>query len=371
MTAAPLSSPGSDVYAVILAGGSGTRFWPKSRHLLPKQLCRIGGQELTMIEITLARLDGFIPPERRLIVTHQDQIAATRRIVGERCGHFLAEPAAKNTANALALAALQIEQLAPRGSRPVMVSLHADHMIKDEDAFRTALVHGIDAARQGLLTLLALVPEYAETGYGYIEQGAALGTTPNAFRVKSFREKPELALAEEYVASKRFYWNAGLFIWRVETLLAELHATLPVTVDKLAALARSHPQGFNGCTPAALAAIYDQLPKISIDHALLEVSKNVAMVATDIGWQDVGSWSALERAFPADKAGNLQIGDTCLIDSTGTTVETDGPFVAALGLKDHVVVVAGGAVLVCPKDRDQDVKKVVEWLQERGRRELL
>lgn len=361
-----------DVYAVILAGGSGTRFWPKSRHLTPKQLTAIGDNADTMLETTLKRLDGFLPPERRIIVTHKDQAPKTAAIAGDRVAAVVGEPEARNTANALALAALEVRALAaPRGyAKPVMTSFHADHVVRDLAAFHASLRQAVAVARDGLLTLLAIKPEYPETGFGYIERGPALAAKPGGFRVKSFREKPALDLAREFVASGRFFWNAGLFVWRTDVLLDELARALPTTVSALAALLHATPS-FTGVAPEALARVYASLPKISIDHAVLEVSKNVAMVEADIGWQDVGSWSALARVFAPDEDGNLLFGDGCLIDARGTTVETDGPFVAALGVKDMIVVAHRGAVLVCPKERDQDVKKVVAWLTDRGRLDLV
>ncbi len=361
-----------DVYAVILAGGSGTRFWPKSRHLKPKQLCRIGGQAETMIEITLSRLDGFIPPERRIIVTHKDQMALTKEIVKDRAKIFLAEPEAKNTANALALAALEIAGLTKgQDVQPVMISLHADHVIKDVGRFRALLAQGVDVARQGFLTLLGVVPEYVETGFGYIEKGDALKNWQGAFKVKSFREKPDYPTAQSYVESGQFFWNAGLFVWRVDTILAELNKSLAQTVTKLTALRDECKGSFTKASMDKFSEIYRSLPKISIDHAVLEVSENVAVIPAAMGWQDIGSWDAISRGFSADKQGNNLLGDVLAIDSTGTTIDTDGPFVAAIGLTDQVVVVSAGAVLVCPKSRAQDVKKVVEWLESKGRKNLM
>lgn len=353
-----------DIYAVILAGGSGTRFWPKSRHLQPKQLCSIGSNEQTMIEITLNRLEGFIPPERRIIVTHIDQIAKTKSIAGKLCGHYLAEPEARNTANALALAALHIQHIHKGKNQPVMVSLHADHIIEKVEAFLTSLSSSVKVAQQGFLTLVGIVPEYPETGYGYIERGTPFNDADDSFKVASFREKPELEVATRYVESKNFYWNAGMFVWRIDSILNELNTFLKPSMDRLAALLRSAgPGGYNDVAPDKLAEVYGALPKISIDNAVLEVSKNVAVVAADIGWQDVGSWDALSRTFPPDQNGNLLFGKGCLIDTTNTTVDSDGPFVAALGVSDHVIVHANGAILVCPKDRAQDVKQIVDWLK--------
>ncbi len=356
-----------NVYAVILAGGSGTRFWPKSRQASPKQLCALGGSKETMLEITLARLDGFVPPERRLIVTHKDQAEATRKVVGSRCPLIVAEPEARNTANALALAALEIGKMGG-GADAVMISLHADHVIANVEAFKNSLRTAVAVAESGDLCLIGIVPKYPETGYGYIERGTAR-PEPGAYRVASFREKPERKLAEEFVASKQFYWNAGLFVFPVSTLLAELSAKLPSTVSALEGVAA-------GCKSLAqvsgekLAAVYGSLPKISIDHAVLEVSKRVSVVEADIGWQDVGSWDALSQCFSVDQLRNFTSGDVLLIDSEDCTVDSDGPMTAVLGMKDVVVVHAKGAILVCPKNRAQDVKMIVDRLKESGRSEL-
>ena len=353
-----------DIYAVILAGGSGTRFWPKSRHLLPKQLCKIGSNEQTMLEITLNRLEGFIPPERRIIVTHQDQIEKTKEIAGRLCKHYLAEPEARNTANALALAALHLNHIHKGKNPPVMVSLHADHIIEKVPAFLKSLENAIKVSQDGLLTLVGIVPEYPETGYGYIEQGSALKAFAGGFNVASFREKPELELATKYVASKNFYWNAGMFVWRIDVIIEELNRFLKPSMEKLAGLLKdAGSNGYNDVNPKKIAEVYSALPKISIDNAVLEVSKKVAVVPADIGWQDIGSWDALSHTFEPDRDGNLLFGNGCLIGSSNTTIDTDGPFVAALGVKDHVIVHAGGAILVCPKEKAQDVKLIVDWLK--------
>lgn len=369
----PISPAASDVYAVILAGGSGTRFWPKSRLANPKQLCNIGGGDKTMLEQTLARLDGFIPPERRLIVTHQAQLELTRSIVGSSCKTVLGEPEARNTANALALATLQINAMHGSGPPPIMVSLHADHVIRYEERFIQVLSDAIAVARQGFLTLVGIVPQYAETGYGYIERGLPLtgtGMPHGAQAVASFREKPGKADAESYVASERFLWNAGYFVWRTDVILEELRERLPQSVAALEAVPHSSPDGYAKTPIATLASAYAKLPKIAIDHAVMELSRRVAVIPADIGWQDVGSWDAISRSFPVDHFGNWQGGDTLLIDTHHTTVDSDGPFVATIGVHDLVVVAARGAVLVCAKDRAQDVKQVVEWLSARGRHEL-
>ena len=368
------------IYAVILAGGSGTRFWPRSRQTQPKQLCRIGSADQTMLETTLARLDGFIPPERRIIITHKSQLEKTRALVDQHCGHFIAEPEARNTANALALGALQIKALYRQHSKltaepasveqPVMVSLHADHLIEREQAFRDALREGIKLATAGYLTLLGVRPRYPETGYGYIENGDALGNSNHAYTVRSFREKPGSDLADQYVKSGNFLWNTGLFVWQCQTVLEELRQRLPPTVSALESLFDDQ-DGFLVVDQQHFAAIYKELPKVSIDHAVLEVSRNVAVVACDLGWQDVGSWDALRRSFPTDDNGNYQAGDTLLIDCHNATVDSAGPFIGVVGLRNLIVVADQDAVLVCPEDRAQEVKILVDQLKAAKRHELL
>ncbi len=363
----------SHVYAVILAGGSGTRFWPKSRHLEPKQLCRIGSSNATMLVQTLERLDGLIPPERRLIVTHQDQMELTRQQAEGRCANFLAEPAAKNTAHALALASLEIGRMAPAtGPRPIMISVHADALIKNHDAFTQAVRSMVQTAGIDKLTLLGITPQYPETGYGYIEKGERLKPQSPIYQVKSFREKPDHATAESYIKTGRFLWNSGIFAWSIDCILDELENFLPQSLHSLRQLLEGYGvSSFNEVPQNELARTYNALPSIAIDNGVLEKSQRVAVVEADIGWKDVGSWDALDQCFPTDDKGNLFYGDVIAIDSEGITVDSDTKIVACVGVKDLVVVVSKGAVLVCPKSRAQDVKKIVEELKARGRNDLI
>jgi len=364
------------VYAVILAGGSGTRFWPKSRLKTPKQLCSIGGGKLSMIEKTLNRLDGFIPANRRIIVTHQEQIELTKKIVGNKCKYLIAEPEAKNTAAALTLAALEIESIHCKNctTHPVMVSLHADHIIRNEDEFRDDLSRAINIAEHGYLTLLGVNPAYPETGYGYIECGEALKDTQEesqGFAVASFREKPDLETAQQYIKQGNFFWNSGYFIWQTQTLLSELKKYLPNTLNLLSDLTENKTKLLSEIPTSTLASTYNSLQNIAIDPAVLEVSEKVALIKTDFGWYDIGSWDALAKCFDTDKIGNLTMGDSFLVDCQNTTVDSDGPFVACIGLKDMVVVHNKGAILVCPSERAQEVKSVVAYLKEHNRSELL
>jgi mannose-1-phosphate guanylyltransferase len=214
------------LHGVVLAGGSGTRFWPKSRLRTPKQLCALGGQKKAMLQVTLDRFDALVPAKRRMIITHEAQAKATRTIAGKKAQLVIPEPEARNTAPALALAALAIEASRP-GENSIMISMHADHVITDLAAFEETVARAVSVAANGYLTLLGVVPGWPETGYGYIERGQSLHLYPfseatSAWEVAAFREKPDQDTARQYVASGRFLWNSGLFVFPVQTLLAEL-----------------------------------------------------------------------------------------------------------------------------------------------------
>lgn len=366
-----------NVYAVILAGGSGTRFWPKSRRRLPKQLCKIGNSEKTMLEITLDRLDGFIPPENRLIVTHVDQWELTSQLVGDRVARIVSEPEARQTAAALTFGTLAVNELHEQsvkdksftGEAPVMISLHADHVIRDVEGFRAALSEAVSvASSQDKLCLVGIKPTRPDTGFGYIEIGAPLKDT-QSYCVESFREKPDLRTAKEFLAKGTFLWNAGLFVWKTDVILDELRRFLPATYEVFEDIKSRHGSVLQASSQD-LSTHYRKLQKIAIDHAVLEVSDHVAVTQADIGWQDVGTWSALDEAFKADENGNLVFTDATLIDCRNTTVDGNGPYVAALGLHDLVVVAMNDAVLVAPKERSQEVKLFVESLKEEGRETL-
>jgi len=361
------------VYVVILAGGSGTRFWPRSRHESPKQLCVIGQEKETMIEATISRLDDWIPEERRIVVTHVNQIAKTKELVGSRVAKIIAEPDSRNTANALALAAIEIKHTSSLPN-PVMISLHADSLVQNVATFQKDLETAVSVARNGYLTLLGVVPQYPETGYGYIEAGKPLqydGATEQVYTVASFREKPDFALAKEFFEAGSFMWNTGIFVWPIDLIIEELNQYLPGVVSKLEGLlTKEAKKSFTEVDPLSFAAVYEQLPRVAIDNAVLEVSRRVAVIKTEFGWHDIGSWGSLDKCFPTDNEGNLKFGQGVLVDCHGVTIDSEGPFIAGIGLKDLVIVAAKGAILVCPKDRAQDVKKLVEWLHENGRSDL-
>ncbi|MBP9707578.1 MAG: mannose-1-phosphate guanylyltransferase [Oligoflexales bacterium] len=366
-----------EIFAVILAGGSGTRFWPVSRTLRPKQLCKLGKSDKTMIELTLDRLDGFIPPENRIIVTHCDQADSTKKIITNKASLILAEPLAQNTANALALAAYEIknrQKLSDSKKEAIMISLHADHLIDNIENFYASLNDGILAAKSGYLTLIGIIPNKPETGYGYIEIGkslAELTTFPQdkAFEVRNFKEKPDFVTASKYIDSKNFLWNSGLFIWSVDTFLEQLNMYLPKTATNFAQTF-SKNSSWQDLSKSEAIKFYENLENISVDHAILEKSKKIAVIKGDFSWQDIGSWDALSQAFGADQYGNYTVGDVVSIDSRNCTIVSDGCFIGALGIENLVVVQSNNAILVCPKDRAQDVKNIVAYLKSIHRTEL-
>lgn len=366
-----------EIFAVILAGGSGTRFWPTSRTLRPKQLCKLGKSNKTMIELTLDRLDGFIPPENRIIVTHSDQAESTKKIISSKAKLILAEPIAQNTANALALAAFEIkniQKISKSKKDAIMISLHADHLINNIENFYAALNDGILAAKSGYLTLVGIIPNKPETGYGYIEIGkslAELTTFPQdkAFEVGNFKEKPDLVTAKKYVESKKFLWNSGLFIWSVDTFLEQLNVFLPKTAADFFAKFSEH-SSWQSLSKSEAKLFYEKLENISVDHAILEKSQKIAVIKGHFSWQDIGSWDALSEAFGTDENGNYTVGDVACIESKNCTIVSEGSFIGALGLENLVIVQSDNAILVCPKDRAQDVKNIVAYLKSRNRTEL-
>lgn len=360
--------PNENIYAVILAGGSGTRFWPKSRHLSPKQLCKIGNESLTMIELTLDRLDGFIPPERRIIVTHEDQAATTNDLVRGKCALVLAEPVAKNTAPALALAALEIQKLCS-DQDAIMISVHADAIIRNTSGFHATLASSVKIAQSGYLALIGVPPVTPETGYGYIESGNSLESCEGHV-VNSFREKPDFETAQKYLENPNLYWNSGIFTWKTSIFLAELSQSVP-TIEKALSSLLDSKNSFGEIGMDEMRSVYESLPKISVDNAVLETSRKVAMTSAEFDWQDVGSWDALPKSFPTDEKGNIINGDTVVIDCEDSVVDSDGPLVACIGLRGMVAIAAKGAFLVCPAERAQEVKKVVEILKMKNHKKYL
>jgi mannose-1-phosphate guanylyltransferase len=359
----------NDFYAVIMAGGSGTRFWPVSRAAAPKQLVRIVG-ETTMIQATVARLMPLIPPERVLVITTAALAEATRRQLPMLPPQqIIAEPVGRDTAACVALAALLVERIRPGA---VMAMLPADAVIEPADAFQRGLAAAAQVAQQGSLVTFGIPPRHPATGYGYLELAEALPSVDGVAvrHVARFVEKPDQARAEQYVAGGNHRWNSGIFTWRCDVVARELGRHCPWLMQALAPVAAAYG------TPAfdaALAAAYGPLRKVSIDYALMEHATDVAAVEAAFAWDDVGSWDALPDHLPRDAAGNVARGDHLLIDSRDCTVisEPGAPLVAAAGCQGLTVVATADAVLVVPRGQGQLVKQVVDQLKAQGHAERI
>ena len=357
--------------SVILAGGSGVRFWPLSRESHPKQLLNIAGEK-TLIQETVERLLPLTPIDRIVIITNEQHAYKTLSQLapyGFKAENLIAEPIGRNTAPAVALAA----ELFKDQPDEAMAIFPADHVVNDPEAFRGTLRQAEAAAMQGHLVTLGVKPTRPETGYGYIQQGAALEGVDHAYKVSRFTEKPDRETAEQFVAQKKFFWNCGIFVWKVSAIRQELEQHAPKVIQPLAGIA-NHLENAKGKYPYRVfddkgKAIFAGLPSISIDYAVMEPSQNAAVVPTTMPWNDVGAWNALEDISRKDGDGNVLSKDVYQVDCTGTIVRGDGRLIGAVGLKDMVVVDTPDALLICPKDRAQDVKQLVEQLKDHKREE--
>ena len=356
------------LHAVILAGGSGTRFWPQSRRALPKQFLRFGS-ERTLLQETVERCRAFIPLERTWIVTGSAYLAETARQLPDlREGNVLIEPCGRNTAPCIGLAAIQLLATDPDA---VMLVMPADQVIRTVEQFRTAVEQAVAVVQQSpeSLVLFGAQPTYPATGFGYIQRGAEISGQPGAFRVAAFREKPGLATAEQYVAAKEFFWNCGLFVWRAATILEQIERHQPEIGTRLKRL-----QAAIGTEKwdATLAAEFPQMPSISIDYAVLEQANSVAVVPAAFDWDDVGSWQALARLLPADADGNTISGRFCGLNSTGCIVRSsDEHLVATFGVRDLIIVQTPDATLVADKRDENSLRQLLAELERRGLTEFL
>ncbi len=353
--------------AVILAGGSGTRFWPLSRHRRPKQLLPLLGRQTTL-ELTVERLLPLVPAARIMVLTNRDQAPAVAELLATRLDRrqIIAEPRGRNTAPAIALAAWL---LAREGQQDqVMLVCPADHYIGAPDVFRRTLATAARVAAAGWLVTLGITPSRPETGYGYIQGGGEL--TDDRWRGETvkkaarFVEKPDRQRAREYLAAGNFYWNSGIFLWRPDIILAEITRHLPDIAACLEVFARSRESEGQG---KALTAYFAAVEAVSIDYGVLEKSTRVAVIPGDFAWSDLGSWDALDELDlrPAGLDGEI-----IAVDAAANTVFSGNP-TALVGVHDLLVVDTPEALLICRRGRSQQVREVVARLQELGREDLL
>ena len=353
---------------VILSGGAGTRLWPLSRELYPKQLLPLTGAR-TMLQQTLLRLEGLGAASPVVVCNeaHRFLVAEQLRQLRIEPRATVLEPFGRNTAPAIALAAhAALKGLAAQAHAvdPVLLVLPADHVIRDTAAFQGAVRSALAAAEAGQLATFGIIARTPETGYGYIQRGAASGA---AFRIARFVEKPNAERAREFIASGDYYWNSGMFVFRARRYLQELERFAPE-------MARICEAAFRGAK-ADLdftridAASFEPCPADSIDYAVMEKTRDAVVVPLSAGWSDVGSWSSLHEASDADARGNVTHGDVITEDTSGSYLYAESRLLAAVGVRDHVVIETKDAVLVAPKSQVQDVKKLVQRLKEAGRYE--
>ena len=353
-------------YAVILAGGRGTRFWPRSRKRKAKQVLPFLGDG-TLIQQTLVRLRPLFPPENVWVLTNEhlrQEIIRQLPEVPKR--QVLAEPAQRNTAPCIGLAARLLRDQDPDA---VMAVFPADHVIGRPARFLRLVRAALRAAEKGRLAVLGIQPRWAETGYGYIEfpEGATPGDV-KPLPVRQFREKPDQATAERYLAAGHFFWNAGMFFWRADVLLDALRRHLPKTATLLEGLPRLHSSRFK----EALGETYPLTENISIDYAVLEKAANVVgLAADDIGWNDVGSWNAVYELHAHDSDGNVARTGAIFAQSSGNYVEAPGKLVALIGVRDLVIIDTPDALLVADRSRAQQVSDLVKTLERLKRDDLL
>ena len=349
---------------IIMAGGSGTRLWPLSRQLYPKQFHALVGNE-TMLQATVSRLDG-LDAQTPLVICNEEQrflAAEQMRVADAGDATILLEPVGRNTAPAIALAAIRASAA---GHDPVLLVLAADHHIRQSEAFRDCVRAGVKLATEGKLVTFGIVPASAETGYGYIRKGNPLGA---GFEVAAFEEKPDAATAERYVLEGNYLWNSGMFMFRARRYLEELKKFRPdiLTACRQAMAATTPDMQFVRVDAKAFA----ECPSESVDYAVMEKTKDAVVLPLDAEWNDIGSWSALLSVQERDADGNSFSGDVLSIGTRNTLVRADGRLVALVGIEDLVVVETKDALLVAHRDKVQDVKGIVDQLREAGRTEHL
>jgi len=357
-------------FAVIMAGGVGSRFWPKSTERNPKQLLEIFGTG-TMIQNTVARVQPMIPSVNTIIVTnalHYEEVVKQLPFIPRE--NILPEPVGRNTAPCIGLAASMIERLDPEG---VMIVLPADHLIHDETEFRRILALAVDVAErtEGLLTI-GIQPTHPETGYGYIQYSAeetdAVFKNEEVFRVKTFAEKPNLETAERFLKSGDFLWNSGMFVWKASAILKEIKIHLPELYEQLELLKPAmQSQEFKN----TLEQVYGRIRSISIDYGVMEKAGNAYVVKGDFGWSDVGSWDEVVRLSPKDDQGNSIKGLAVTRNSGNNYIDAGSRIVAAVGVDDLIIISTGDAVLICRKGQSQDVKEIVDFIRRKQMNDFL
>ncbi|MFW9998190.1 MAG: mannose-1-phosphate guanylyltransferase [Candidatus Odinarchaeota archaeon] len=351
-----------------MAGGKGTRFWPRSRERRPKQLLNIVGRR-SMVQQTVARIGELVPAENILVVAgvhHGEEVRGQLAELPD--GNIILEPVGRNTAACIGLAALVVQERDPSA---VMIVLPADHLITDEESFQATLAAAVAMARQqAALVTVGIQPTQPETGYGYIEAGASAGTAQDYtfYHVTSFHEKPDLERARHYLEMGNFYWNSGMFVWQSKVILEAIERYLP---ELYAGLQRLKPFLSTNEIGARIVRIYPDLESISIDYGVMEKADNVLVVPADFGWNDLGTWASMAQIWPKDDQDNACLGEIAAFESRRNVVYSGGRLCVLLGVDDLIVVDTEDALLVCPVNRAQDVSKTLDLMRQRGMEEYL
>jgi mannose-1-phosphate guanylyltransferase/mannose-6-phosphate isomerase len=381
-------NPINPMNAIILAGGSGTRFWPLSRETYPKQMLQIVGED-SLLRETIKRINGFVPPKNIWIVTTEDK-AQDIRFHLEPLGslskeiQIISEPVGRNTAPAIGLAAIHLNHLFPES---IMIVMPSDHAIPDSKKFLKDIKLAIQGAKKDYLVTFGIKPNRPETGYGYLKVIKSSKTKQKALlKVERFVEKPDLRTAKKYVSDGNYFWNSGIFVFKTSKILSEIQKHLPLLYKTLKeiegllfkSVQPNQPNKFNKFNESnkpnelnKLNKLYSGLESVSIDYGIMERSNDVLMILATFRWSDLGSWAALDEVIEKNKTGNILKGNTIDIGSQNSTIFAGDRLVATIGLKDMVVVDTPDATLVTPKERVQEVRKVVEALKQNNREERL
>lgn len=350
------------VYAVIMAGGMGTRFWPKSRRQSPKQFLVTVGKQ-TMLQATVKRIGNLVPGSHIIVVTTKEYgSVVAKQVRSIPPAHIWLEPERRDTAATIGYSAMKLQRLDPEA---VMVVLPADHHVDDAIAFRSNLTTAINLARsQDCLVTIGIRPNGPVAAYGYIELGPEVSEWRFPFyEVTRFTEKPDPATAQAFVDSGRYFWNAGIFVWKAKTILQALERFMPGNFTRLQTIAAALGTDKDD---EVLAREYALMEKKSIDYGVLERAQNIFMVPASFGWDDVGSWQALGRVHPRDHLGNVAIGPVVSVDTRDCIIDGGGKLVATLGISDLVIVDTDDALLVCHKSRDQEIKRLLDHIERSG-----